>query len=349
MRVLAPAKINLNLRVGGVRPDGFHPLLTWMCTVALFDILDIRRAGGEGTTSLTIADGDDDDVMAASEISAEELLDGSGAVTTGITVGAATGPSVGRDGGIGDGKSIAAIVPADSTNLVVRAASSWVKTRQTTTTRQTGSTADRGISIVLGKRIPVGAGLGGGSSDAARTLLTLNRLDDAGLSLDQLAELGATLGSDVPFFFHGPSSICRGRGEIVTPVAGPDRAKWCILYLPGISLSTAHIFQRFDELKLGSNVTVETDWSSWATLPAEDLMSRLVNDLEAPAFDVCPALGELRATLSRVTGGVVRMSGSGSSLFSLADDHATAMGSVVKARESYQGRIEVVRLCPALD
>jgi 4-diphosphocytidyl-2C-methyl-D-erythritol kinase len=119
----------------------------------------------------------------------------------------------------------------DGTNLVVRAAQLWV-TAQASGRLGEGSTSDdakdpsgRGLSIALRKCIPVGAGLGGGSSDAARTLIALNRLDRASLSTARLAEMASRLGSDVPFFVHGPSSICKGRGELVTPV---ERAMACL-------------------------------------------------------------------------------------------------------------------------
>jgi 4-diphosphocytidyl-2-C-methyl-D-erythritol kinase len=344
MRALAPAKINLHLRVGPVLADGFHPLSTWMCTTSLFDTLEIQRAGGGGI-SLTI------DVPTNVPTNGRQS-----ASPTGITVGeAGFGGSSGGQAGGERGKSVT--VPTDGTNLVARAASLWVMARHGT--GNNGPFADGGISIVLRKSIPVGAGLGGGSSDAARTLIVLNRLDNAGLSPAQLAELGATLGSDVPFFFHGPSSICRGRGELVTPTAPPTIARWAVLFLPDISLATAHVYKRFDEIKLGSDLglgsgatlgtEVEPDLSTWAKLPAVELMDRLVNDLEAPSFDVCPSLGTLRTQLTQATGRTVRMSGSGSSLFTLADDKATAVGLVEGARRVYEGRFEVVQLCPKND
>jgi 4-diphosphocytidyl-2-C-methyl-D-erythritol kinase len=328
MRLLVPAKINLHLRVGPVRPDGFHPLLTWMCTVGLFDTLDIRRAGGGGTT-LTI------------EPTAAGATRHQPTGPRNCRAAPATGAAPAVDGE--PGRSLT--VPADATNLVARAAAVWM---QEVARTGKASVAASGLSIVLGKRIPVGAGLGGGSSDAARTLMILNRLDGDPLSVARLAELGASLGSDVPFFFHGPSSICTGRGEIVVPVPSP-RPKWAVLFLPELSLSTAHIYGRFDAMGLGTpdDVAASPDWATWAELPAVELMGQLVNDLEAPAFAVSSELADLRERLERAIGQTVRMSGSGSSLFTLFDERADADGAA--RRSGWDGRTEVVELCPTLD
>ncbi|HEV7299493.1 MAG TPA: 4-(cytidine 5'-diphospho)-2-C-methyl-D-erythritol kinase [Tepidisphaeraceae bacterium] len=330
MRLLAPAKINLHLRVGPVRADGFHPLLTWMCTIGLFDTLDFRRAGGRGTT-LTIEPTD----RVRTDLGAPPSPYGAAATAGGV--------SDARDGKVGETFA----VPADGTNLVARAASVWVDEQSRT---GEASVAGSGLSIVLGKEIPVGAGLGGGSSDAARTLFALDQLDGARLSATRLSELGASLGSDVPFFFHGPSSICTGRGEAVVPAPAPA-PKWVLLFLPAMSLSTAHVYQRFDAMKLGTPLDGEPlpDWANWATLPAGALLQRLVNDLEAPAFDVSPQLGALRADLEQSLGQIVRMSGSGSSLFTLFDNRAQADDASSKARASWTGRVEVVELCPEVD
>jgi 4-diphosphocytidyl-2C-methyl-D-erythritol kinase len=325
MRLLAPAKINLHLRVGAARADGFHPLLTRMCTIGLFDTLEVLRAGGEGTTlAIEPADGPGDGQDQA----------------VGVDPSAGAGQPITRAGNTG--KNIA--VPADGSNLAVRAASLWV-----TDATEAGqeSMANRGVSIALRKQIPIGGGLGGGSSDAARTLFALNRLDGRGLSAGRLAELGAQLGSDVPFFFHGPSSICRGRGEKVVSTPRPQ-ARWVLLFLPDTSLSTAHVYQRFDAMKLGqSNLgSPEPDWAAWADLPARQLMQKLVNDLEAPAFDLCPELGQLRRRLSDAMDRIGRMSGSGSSLFTLFDEEVEAKTSLERIRKIWNGRIELVALCP---
>jgi 4-diphosphocytidyl-2-C-methyl-D-erythritol kinase len=98
-----------------------------------------------------------------------------------------------------------------------------------------------GIHIHLHKRIPRGAGLGGGSSDAATVLLALNRLWETGLGVAELSELGAGLGSDVPVFVHGSSAWAQGRGELLEPLELPER--WFVLVYPGVAVGTAEIFQ----------------------------------------------------------------------------------------------------------
>jgi 4-diphosphocytidyl-2-C-methyl-D-erythritol kinase len=252
-----PAKINLHLRVGPARADGFHPLLTWMTTVGLYDRLTATRTGGT-EVSMTCDD-----------------------------------PSL----------------PVDGTNLVVRAA------------RALGVT---GVRLHLEKSIPHGGGLGGGSSDAASVLVRLNELFELGHGTDRLAELAGMLGSDVPFFLFGPSSICRGRGEIVRPVPKPARARWALLILPGIPVPTPAVYRQFDQMKLGADVEAEPDWAALAQMPAEFLLHELVNDLEPPAFALRPELGRLRQECEDAIGRTVRMSGSGSTLFSLFDQETDA-------------------------
>jgi len=210
------------------------------------------------------------------------------------------------------------------------------------------------VGITLAKRVPVGAGLGGGSSDAAFTLVALNRLWDAGWTADRLSGFAARFGSDVPFFvaaFDAPSAECRGRGEIVLPVPRPT-PKWALLVLPPFPLSTRDVYARFDEMGLGSEreVSEAPDWRAWSALGSRDLLPRLVNDLEPAAFALSPELATLRAAAEQTAGRVVRMSGSGSSLFTLFDagetDAARAAAEDVARRHGV--RVEVVELCPAL-
>jgi 4-diphosphocytidyl-2-C-methyl-D-erythritol kinase len=298
LRLLAPAKINLQLRVAPPGADGFHPLLTWMCTVSLFDSL----------------------IISPSEVGGGSPIDLSCDDTS---------------------------LPCDQTNLVVRGAkvlADYLKAHSTReggdapvgslTTRgtegTTATTAERALAryrAVLQKRIPTGAGLGGGSSDGARMMQALNRLWAANLPPQQLAALSATIGSDLPFFFFGPSSVCQGRGEIVKPTPAPRRARWAVLVLPKIAMPTPAVYQKFDRMKLGDPRSIDEqsiDPSAWADLPALELLPRLVNDLEAPAFALRPDLGKLRHEIELRLNRPVRMSGSGSSLFSLFDEKSDA-------------------------
>jgi 4-diphosphocytidyl-2-C-methyl-D-erythritol kinase len=303
MRVLAPAKINLHLRVGPPRQDGFHPLLTWMVTAGLFDTLTFvrRPSGGQSTDEDSTAgpSGQHTDASRRSQFSLSS-----------------DHPSLPTDGG----------------NLVVRVGTALADTRS----RKGEAPVLRreGVSAFLIKRIPPGAGLAGGSSDAVATLTALNRLWKLDWSIERLAKFAEQFGSDLSFFFHGPSSICTGRGEIVRPI-GPPAVKWAVLALPKFEMPTPAVYRRFDELSLGreEHLRDEPDFAEWATLAAKDLLPRLVNDLEPAAFSLRPQLGELRETLGRSLVRPVRMSGSGSSLFTLCDDAAEAQSLADRARE----------------
>ncbi|MEO6434818.1 MAG: 4-(cytidine 5'-diphospho)-2-C-methyl-D-erythritol kinase [Tepidisphaeraceae bacterium] len=303
MRIPAPAKINLHLRVGPLGNDGFHPLLSWMVAVGLFDTLTLVRRPAARVQSVHNATG-----PAGSATPAP-------VATTIVAAGAAPIFALSSDH---------PTLETDHRNLVVRAATALADQASRVGEGSTGGGLTS-VSALLHKRIPAGAGLGGGSSDAAATLIGLNRLWKLDWPAARLAGLAAQLGSDVPFFLGGSSSICTGRGEIVRPtpppipMGGPE--PWAVLVLPKIEVSTPAVYRRFDEMKLGSEQVLrdEPDWLAWSKLSAAELMSRLVNDLEPPAFSLRPELGELRQALERQLGRVVRMSGSGSSLFTLCD------------------------------
>lgn len=294
MRVLAPAKLNLFLRVGRPREDGFHPLLSWMCTVALFDSLSLTP-GRAGQIDLSCDRPD---------------------------------------------------LPADFRNLAVRAA--LAVGGELAPPREGSGRA--GLRIGLAKRIPAGAGLGGGSSDAARMLEATNAFWQAGLSRSKLAELAAGLGSDVPFFLHRPSAICRGRGELVAAVGRP-RPEAALLILPGRHMPTPAVYRRFDEMRLGRDLEAESepDFAEWTRLDAGRLLPRLVNDLEAPAFDIDPQLGVLRADAEQSLGRSVRMSGSGSSLFTLYDRMEAAAEAAGELGRRVSAEVMAVQLAPQVE
>jgi 4-diphosphocytidyl-2-C-methyl-D-erythritol kinase len=295
MRLLAPAKINLYLRVGPPRADGFHSLLSWMTTVALFDTLILDGEPPPADSKLRAA------------IRAKDSGEGASAT---IPTGTA-------------GESIAPVslvcdlphLPCDERNLVVKIANAWKGALGT----------ERGVRATLQKRIPMGAGLGGGSSDAARALLGLNQLWESGRAANDLSAFAARFGSDLPFFFHGPSSVCRGRGELVQPVPKPQ-ASWAVLVLPRLSMPTPEVYRKFDEMSLGceQNLRDEPDWKNWSRLSSAQLLPLLINDLELPAFSIAPQLGALRERIENLLGRPVRMSGSGSSLFTLFDSAPAA-------------------------
>jgi 4-diphosphocytidyl-2-C-methyl-D-erythritol kinase len=208
---------------------------------------------------------------------------------------------------------------------------------------------EKGLLAALQKRIPVGAGLGGGSSDGAATAMALARLFNLSWPHARLAEIASRYGSDLAVFFHGPSSVCTGRGEIVRPIARPT-PKFAVLMLPTMHMATPAVYRRFDEMRLGRNEAIERqpDWNRWATLSAAELLPLLVNDLEAPAFSLNPALGAMRDRAEQLAGRIVRMSGSGSSLFTLADDEREAHEIAARLLRGMNIRLENVPLCPEI-
>jgi 4-diphosphocytidyl-2-C-methyl-D-erythritol kinase len=176
-------------------------------------------------------------------------------------------------------------------------------------------------------------------------LKALMRLD---LGKGQLEAVAARLGSDLSFFFHEPSAACRGRGELVEPIARPLPG-WGVLVLPGVMMPTPAVYRRFDELGLGEDVEAEKiDWAGWAKLRSKELLERLVNDLEKPAFSIDPKLGKLREDVERVAGRIVRMSGSGSSLFTVFDEEEEATKAAGRVAEELKVRAIAVEIAPKI-
>jgi 4-diphosphocytidyl-2-C-methyl-D-erythritol kinase len=209
------------------------------------------------------------------------------------------------------------------------------------------------IKAILHKHIPSGAGLGGGSSDGARAMLGIARLwelNPASFNRHRLADLSARCGSDLPFFFHGPSSACTGRGQFVRPVPAPAVARWALLVLPSITMPTPAVYRQFDQMCLGvpDRLAAEPDWSAWASLPSLKLLSLLVNDLEAPAFALRPDLSSLREKIESQLNRPVRMSGSGSSLFTLFDVEADASVAAARIGQKFSVRTVAVEIAPKL-
>jgi 4-diphosphocytidyl-2-C-methyl-D-erythritol kinase len=172
----------------------------------------------------------------------------------------------------------------------------------------------QGVDIRLRKRIPLAAGLAGGSSDAAATLAGLNTLWRLGWGREKLAELGAELGSDVPFFFATPAAWCTGRGERVEPVA-LGRTLDFVLVCPPVGLSTARVFQAVtvpSPPQPGDRVR-----RAAAAGEVEELGRLLHNRLQAPAAGLCPAVSDAHARLAALAPAGVLMSGSGSTVFAL--------------------------------
>jgi 4-diphosphocytidyl-2-C-methyl-D-erythritol kinase len=204
-------------------------------------------------------------------------------------------------------------IPCDHSNLAWRAARALAD--------ETGER--RGATISLRKRIPSGAGLGGGSSNAATTLKLLNAHWGLRLSHPELACIGARLGSDVPLFCHGPLCVIRGRGEHVEELR-QRVAKWVALLLPRLHSATPVVYAAWDRLESRSAPCGLEQVITGLSAPAADVMPQLHNDLEAAAFAVLPELRTLAEHAAAATGLGVRMTGSGSTLYRLFDQEAPA-------------------------
>jgi 4-diphosphocytidyl-2-C-methyl-D-erythritol kinase len=250
MQVLAPAKINLSLKILGRRGDGFHEIETLIAPISLYDKIDIEKQ------SRWIDFSCDDPT-----------------------------------------------VPSGDENLVVRVAKAFFEKTKISS----------GVGIKLHKKIPHGAGLGGGSSDAAATLRALNQLFKSKLSREELANLGSNIGSDVSFFVFESAAVCKGRGEIVEPTN--LKKKLSILLLkPGFSVSSAWAYSRWQDSKEIPGISYQ---------PQNFDGQSFLNDLERPVFEKFVFLAQLKAwLLNQAEVGAAVMSGSGSTVFAVLRPNA---------------------------
>ena len=174
------------------------------------------------------------------------------------------------------------------------------------------------VSIDLDKRIPSGAGLGGGSSDAAAVLRALNEMAALNLPESELAAVGATIGSDIPFFVYDRACDCRGRGEIAEPL-GLDHAPPSLpvfLYKPAFGIAASWAYQRY---------AASGEYEGFSYGPQSTPWGEMVNDLERPVFEKFPVLGDMKSWLATRDG--VRaslLSGSGSTMFAVLAEGADA-------------------------
>jgi 4-diphosphocytidyl-2-C-methyl-D-erythritol kinase len=254
--VLRPsAKINLTLRVGPVRPDGFHEVRTLMQSIALSDRITMSPRRGPFTL-------------------------------------ASSSPGV----------------PTDRTNLIAVAAERlW---------RALGRVGDpRDVHVSLQKDIPIAAGLGGGSADAAAALVGLNAIWNGRLRLRDLVRLGAEIGSDVPFALHGGTALGAGRGEELYPVDDVPKAS-IVIIKPSFGVSTSQAYSWLDADRrhdaavpepVGSIGEIDLGWPGGPVA--------LVNDLQGPVAVRHPVIQEMVDALRRAGARAAAMTGSGSAVF----------------------------------
>lgn len=170
-----------------------------------------------------------------------------------------------------------------------------------------------GAHIRLEKNIPFGAGLGGGSADAAMTLVALNEVYSLGLTTSELESLAAELGSDVPFFITSQPMFCRGRGEILCPTTNPAEGLWCVVCKPSFGIPTAEAYAGVRPH------TPHAPLEERLRLPREEWQREIVNDFEESLFERHLELKNIRRALMQSGALYVSMSGSGSAMYGLYD------------------------------
>jgi len=273
IRIRAPAKINLFLKVTGKRPDNYHELCTLMCPISLYDTITLTFGAKKTLTFCSHPD-----------------------------------------------------VPDGETNLAHRAAAAFLESID----------CSEGVRISVEKKIPVAAGLGGGSSDAASVLLAMNRYYGNPLSQDRLIETGCRIGADVPFFIFQKPALATGIGEKLESVAGltPYRV---LLVNPGFKVSTAEIFKNYNltltnrEKVLKKSLFIDSVF---------DISRDLCNDLETVTGSRFPEIFSIKSLLLRHGAKGAAMSGSGPTVFGLFTDR-TAAEIAVDAFRADQPRWQV--------
>jgi 4-diphosphocytidyl-2-C-methyl-D-erythritol kinase len=221
-------------------------------------------------------------------------------------------------------------LPVDSKNLVYRAAEAFLKLHN----------LRAGVRIHLEKKIPLAAGLGGGSGNAATTLLALNELFDKPLAAEKLFEIAATLGSDIPFFLQNKPALASGRGEKIQPLENFPalRGKAFLLIHPGFGISTPWAYQNLARFPKALNGEKGRAGKLISKLQTDDwpaVAGCLYNSLEAPALEKFPILALFQEFL-RANGALAAlMSGSGSTTFAICENISAAESLVEKFKSKF--------------
>jgi 4-diphosphocytidyl-2-C-methyl-D-erythritol kinase len=302
--VHTPAKLNLFLELLGKRQDGYHELETLMVAVDLID-------------TLTFTEEDSNEIrLQCSGLGAR--IPGQAQIEP--------GPASLEAGGEG--------IPLGSTNLVVRAAQLL----------REHAGVDRGVQITLVKRIPSAAGLAGGSSDAAATLMALDRFWNLGLGVPELQWLASQLGSDVAFFVDGTSAaVCHGRGEIIEPLDVPLGLHFVIVR-PRTGLSTALVYKH---AQVPAEKKSVRDLSAALRAGCRARVGRLLhNALQAPAEPLNPEVNRLQSLFCDLPVLGHQMSGSGTAYFGLCESARRARSLAGRLRGARVGRVWVAQTRP---
>ncbi|MGE7828809.1 4-(cytidine 5'-diphospho)-2-C-methyl-D-erythritol kinase [Paenibacillus sp. NPDC093718] len=202
--------------------------------------------------------------------------------------------------------SQAGYIPLDEKNLAFQAAR-LIKERYD---------VRQGVHIHLDKKIPVAAGLAGGSSDAAATLRGLNRLWGLGIPQEELLALGAELGSDVPFCVTGGTALATGRGEVLTPIPNPPQC-WVIVAKPPINVSTAEVYGRLRSEQIQRHPSAERMVEALTQGSFQQMCQSLGNVLEEVTLKMHPEVQQLKEGMLKLGADGALMSGSGPTVFGL--------------------------------
>lgn len=293
--VHAPAKLNLSLAVLARRPDGFHEIESLMVPVSLHDTLRLRVTDEPGIRL---------------------------SVAFGGRLAQPQAAALRRD------------VPADDSNLVVRAARLLAE--------EAG--VSLGLDVELIKEIPSGAGLGGGSSDAAAVLTAAADAWGVDWSRERLAALGSRLGSDIPWFFAGGPAVVGGRGERIDPVDGIPPLP-AVIACPGVGLSTAAVYGRCvpDASRRGEAARLAAALADGRLHASQPFMH---NALELPARSLCPDVSRLLNAMAAAGATRPMLTGSGSACFAIARTAPEARGIAARLDAAGWPGVFPVRFMP---
>lgn len=227
--------------------------------------------------------------------------------------------------------SLNRFVPDDQRNLAYQAANLLKKKFD----------VKKGVTIKIEKNIPVAAGLAGGSSDAAAVLRGLNNLWDLRLTLDELAEIGAEIGSDVSFCVYGGTALATGRGEIIKQIPAPPIC-WVVLAKPFIGVSTADIYKKLDVSQINHPDT-EQMIDCIRTGDYDEMCRNVGNVLEDVTLNLYPEVAQIKDQMKKFGADAVLMSGSGPTVFGLIE-HDSRMNRVYNGLRGFCDQVFAVRM-----
>ncbi len=304
IRVRVPSKVNLFLAVRGMRDDGYHELVTVLQTVSIHDTISVHL----------------DRSAASMHPSARRFMD--------VALSVDGLPSV----------------PAGEENLVLLAARRLMREIGVGGDRGNGGATAPTTRMHLTKRIPVAAGMAGGSADAAGVLVALNHVWDVGMHRDDLRRIAAELGADVPFCVTGGTALATGIGTATAQVLTRGTCYW-VVGITESPLETREVYRVFDEVGEPSGYEPDAVLQALRTGDPEALGASLHNDLEVAAVHLRPRLGEQLEAMRRAGAIGAIVSGSGPTVVALAPDATSSVAIAESVRGEFD-RVEIA-LSPA--